>query len=63
MGKYETDLKMEENGYEDDQTYEFYNVLWVQHGGDGVMYRAGCGRILLKYWEGNNPTETRITLG
>jgi hypothetical protein len=62
-GEYETDLKVEENGYKDDQEYEFYNVLWVQHGGDGIMYRAGCGQVLSKYWQGNNPTETRITLG
>jgi hypothetical protein len=62
-GEYETDLKVEEKEYEEDQEYEFYNVLWVQHGSDGIMYRAGCGRLLVKYWEGNNPTNRWITLG
>ncbi|KAL5376611.1 hypothetical protein DPSP01_010404 [Paraphaeosphaeria sporulosa] len=62
-GDYEIDLKVSDNEYMKDQVYDFYNVLWVQHGGDGIMYRAGCGRILTEYWEANNPVDTWITLG
>jgi hypothetical protein len=61
--QYETDLKVEQNGYQDDQEYDLYNVVWVQRGADEIMYRAGCGRILGKYWEENDPTNTWVTLG
>ncbi|KAF4451737.1 HET-domain-containing protein [Fusarium austroafricanum] len=43
-GQYEENLELLE--YEDDQEYQFYNVLWVQRGNNDVAYRAGCGRVL-----------------
>jgi hypothetical protein len=48
-GEYEADLKVEKEGYNEDQDCEFHNVLWVQQGRDGIKYRAGCGRILAKW--------------
>ncbi|RBR11207.1 uncharacterized protein FIESC28_09091 [Fusarium coffeatum] len=49
--------------YDDQTVYEFFNVLWVEDGEDGVSYRAGCGYVLKDRWEGMAPIETDITLG
>lgn len=60
-GQYEENLELPE--YEDDQEYQFYNVLWVQRGDNDVAYRAGCGRVLAEAWEKSDPENIRITLG
>ncbi|KAL6832152.1 heterokaryon incompatibility domain-containing protein [Trichoderma camerunense] len=60
-GQYEENLELPD--YEDDQEYQFYNVLWVQRGDNDVAYRAGCGRVLAEAWEKSNPENIRVTLG
>ncbi|KAL6695392.1 heterokaryon incompatibility domain-containing protein [Trichoderma pleuroticola] len=60
-GQYEENLELPE--YEDDEEYQFYNVLWVQRGEHDVAYRAGRGRVLAEAWEKNDPENIRITLG
>lgn len=34
--------------------YEFYFVLWVVRGGEGVAYRRGLGRVWVDAWEGED---------
>ncbi|KAK4068210.1 uncharacterized protein Triagg1_7453 [Trichoderma aggressivum f. europaeum] len=60
-GQYEESLELPE--YEDDEEYQFYNVLWIQRGDNDVAYRSGCGRVLAEAWEGNDPEDIRLTLG
>lgn len=45
-----------------DETYSFYNVLWVETK-DGVMYRKAAGRISENIWEQNCGISQKITLG
>jgi hypothetical protein len=43
--------------------YEFYNVLWVEEGRDGIAYRRGIGRVWKEGWH-RQEVETRdIILG
>lgn len=60
-GRYVESLELPE--YEDDQEYQFYNVLWIQRGNNNVAYRAGCGRVLAEAWERNDLEHMNITLG
>lgn len=62
-GAYKHDFEPPITGYDHEVTYEFFNVLWVEDGGDGVSYRAGCGYVLKDRWESMAPTETNIILG
>ncbi|KAI0171542.1 heterokaryon incompatibility protein-domain-containing protein [Pestalotiopsis sp. NC0098] len=45
-----------------DETYSFYNVLWVETK-DGFMYRKAAGRISENIWEQNCGNSQKITLG
>lgn len=47
---------------DDDELYEFYNVLLIEHQGD-VAYRRGCGRVAKEAWERNALPVQRFILG
>ncbi|KAH7174124.1 heterokaryon incompatibility protein-domain-containing protein [Fusarium flagelliforme] len=63
VGDYNEILELSKEKYSDDEEYEFYNILWVQHDENGIAYRAGCGRVMKEDWEINNPVRERIILG
>ncbi|KAI0019651.1 heterokaryon incompatibility protein-domain-containing protein [Xylariomycetidae sp. FL0641] len=48
--------------YGEGETYEFYNVLWVEWRG-GVAYRRACGRVPKHIWELNASSPEDIILG
>jgi len=43
-------------------TYEFYNVLWIERNGD-VAYRKALGRVWKTAWERQHVEEVDVTLG
>ncbi|KAJ4127709.1 hypothetical protein NW768_007981 [Fusarium equiseti] len=63
IGGYKHSFEPPIMGYDHEVTYDFFNVLWVEDGGDGISYRAGCGYVLKDRWEAMAPTETDIILG
>ncbi|KAK3986744.1 heterokaryon incompatibility protein-domain-containing protein [Cladorrhinum sp. PSN332] len=46
----------------EDETYTFYNVLWVDWV-DGVAYRRGVGRVKAVVWEAAEREEVDLVLG
>ncbi|KAI1073170.1 hypothetical protein LB507_010764 [Fusarium sp. FIESC RH6] len=63
VGDYNENLELSREDYIDNEEYEFYNVLWVQHDENGIAYRAGCGRVMKEYWGISNPVTQRVILG
>lgn len=47
---------------DEDELYEFYNVLLIEHQGD-VAYRRGCGRVAKEVWERNALPVQQFILG
>jgi hypothetical protein len=45
---------------EEDETYNFFNVLWIERSG-GTCYRKALGRIIKEAWVCNELTD--IVLG
>jgi hypothetical protein len=46
----------------DKETYEFYNVLWIEWK-DGIAYRKALGRVMKEAWERQDFEEVDILLG
>ena len=42
--------------------YDFYNVMWIGWNGN-VAYRKAVGRVLVSYWDEQEPEDVEITLG
>jgi hypothetical protein len=63
LGGYDEAIRFPVMKYESDRLYDFYNVLWIQYGHDGVAYRAGCGHVFKEAWDSNNTVKKRVVLG
>ncbi|KAE8448851.1 hypothetical protein EG329_008853 [Mollisiaceae sp. DMI_Dod_QoI] len=61
----EYDFCFEENDLEerpkDGKIYEYYNVLWIEWGGD-IAYRKGLGRVERRMWELQTPKVIDLVL-
>jgi hypothetical protein len=44
------------------QTYEFYNVMWIERKGD-VSYRIAIGRVWKTAWDAKPSESVDIVLG
>ncbi|KAK0711756.1 heterokaryon incompatibility protein-domain-containing protein [Lasiosphaeris hirsuta] len=58
----EWELDEHPSGDRIENTYEFYNVLWVRWQ-DGVAYRRGIGRVSLEIWDRLKLDELEVNLG